>query len=46
MYSNPQRVAIILCVTRRTVYSWLRSGKLPGKKIGGVWRVKYEDLKG
>ncbi len=28
-----------LQVSDRTVYEWLRDGKLPGRKIGKVWRL-------
>ncbi len=36
---TPDEVAGKLHVTRRTVYTWLRSGKLQGHRIGGVWRI-------
>lgn len=29
----------MLRVTRRTVYNWLRAGKLKGARAGGTWRV-------
>jgi excisionase family DNA binding protein len=28
-----------------TVAAWLRSGRLPGLKIGRSWRVRVSDLK-
>lgn len=30
----------MLRVTRRTVYNWLRAGKLKGVRAGGTWRVE------
>jgi excisionase family DNA binding protein len=32
-------------VTRRTLYNYLKSGELKGKKIGAKWFVTEEDLK-
>lgn len=34
----------MLGLSRRTVISWLESGKLSGIKVGSRWRVKEEDL--
>ncbi len=31
-----------LQVSERTVYEWLRDGKLPGRKIGKVWRMSAD----
>ena len=43
---NPAEVAEELGVTRRTVYTWLRSGILPATKIGPrLWYVKEADLR-
>jgi len=39
-----QEVEEILSVTRRTIYNWIKSGKLHAVKIGNQWRVKQEDL--
>ncbi|MBI4860243.1 MAG: helix-turn-helix domain-containing protein [Candidatus Riflebacteria bacterium] len=36
---TPEQTAVRLQVTPRTIYDWLRRGKLPGRKIGGRWRV-------
>lgn len=41
---TPEEVATELRVTRRTVYEWLRNGKLPGLRAGRWWRVRREDL--
>jgi excisionase family DNA binding protein len=38
-------VATQLKVQPRTVLEWLRTGKLPGYKLGRLWRVDPEDLK-
>ncbi len=37
--------ATYLRVHQWTVYNWLRSGTLRGKKIGGVWRVHIQEVK-
>jgi excisionase family DNA binding protein len=39
------QAAAQLQVSERTIYEWLRDGKLPGKKIGKVWRMSAEVLK-
>ena len=31
-------------VRERTVYGWLRRGKLPALKLGRLWRIRREDL--
>lgn len=41
---TPEEVAAEVRVTRRTVYEWLRNGKLPGLRAGRWWRVRREDL--
>jgi excisionase family DNA binding protein len=38
-------VAAQLKLQPRTVLEWLRTGKLPGYKLGRVWRVDPEDVK-
>lgn len=43
-YLTAEQVADAIGVTRRTVYDWLRTGKLKGKKIGGKWLIKRIDL--
>ena len=37
-------VADILKVTRRTVYTYIKTGKLKAAKIGKYWRVTQESL--
>ena len=39
-----QEIADALNVTRRTLYNYLKQGKLKAVKIGGEWRVTEENL--
>jgi excisionase family DNA binding protein len=39
-----QEVAALAHVTTRTVYEWLKQGKLAGKKIGKRWLFSEADL--
>lgn len=39
-----EQAAQQLQVSTKTVYEWLRSGKLPGRKIGKMWRMSEEAL--
>lgn len=43
-YLTPEEVAVLLRVSTRTVYEWLRSGKLPAVQIGKVWRINRQDI--
>ena len=38
------QAAVRLQVSERTVYEWLRDGKLPGRKIGKVWRMSADAI--
>ena len=38
------QAAAQLQVSERTIYEWLRDGKIPGRKIGKVWRMSAEVL--
>lgn len=38
-YLTPEEAAKILRVDRRTVYEWLRSGKLKAVQFGRTWRI-------
>jgi excisionase family DNA binding protein len=38
-------VAEILRVTRRTLYAYIKEGKLKAVKIGKYWRVSEADLR-
>lgn len=44
VFLTPEQVAEKLQVTTRSVYNWLRSGKLKGLRAGGSWRVTEDDL--
>lgn len=44
-YLTLEDVAKRLKVTRRTVYTYVRTGKLGAVRIGRYWRVSEEDLK-
>lgn len=41
---TPEEVAARLKVKPRTVQEWLRSGRLPGLKLGKLWRIREHDL--
>ncbi len=41
---NIDEVAETLHVSSRTVYNLLKSGKIPGIKIGGQWRFSREEI--
>jgi len=37
-------LAEALGITRRTLYNYLKNGRLKGVKIGGEWRITEENL--
>lgn len=39
-----KEVEAILKVTQRTLYNYIKSGKLKAIKLGKEWRVREEDL--
>lgn len=41
---NLKEVSALLKINPEVLRRWLRSGKLPGLKVGSDWRVKYSDL--
>ena len=41
---TPEQVAERLQITLNTIYVWLRSGRLPGVRMGHRWRVRPEAL--
>lgn len=43
-YFTPSDIAEILNVDRQSVYRWIKSGRMPGFKFGGIYRVTQEDL--
>lgn len=38
-------VAQVLKVTRRTIYNYVKDGKLPAVKVGSQWRVTDQALR-
>lgn len=43
-YLTPYDAADELCVSLTTVYNLLRAGKLPGFKVGRIWRIPRDAL--
>jgi excisionase family DNA binding protein len=43
-YYTPEEVAQELRVTRRTLYEWLKTGRLRGVQVGRGWRIRPEDV--
>lgn len=41
---TPREVAARLRVTLRTVYAWLKIGRLRGVRAGKMWRIRPADL--
>lgn len=39
-----EEVQAILKVTQRTLYNYIKTGKLKATKIGKYWRVTHQDL--
>lgn len=39
-----RQVATYLQINEATAYSWAQSGRLPGIKIGRIWRFRREDI--
>jgi excisionase family DNA binding protein len=39
-----EQVAERLAVSRKMVYDWIRDGRIPGVKMGRLWRVKEGSL--
>ena len=39
-----KQVAAYLQINEATAYNWAQSGKLPGIKIGRIWRFRREDV--
>ncbi|MEG6568559.1 helix-turn-helix domain-containing protein [Thermoanaerobacterium thermosaccharolyticum] len=44
-YYTPQQVAEKLQINIRTVYKWIREGKLKAIKVGDLWRISETELK-
>lgn len=43
-WADANEAAEILDVTKRTVYTYCREGRLPARKIKGVWRIDRSAL--
>ncbi|RJQ30064.1 MAG: DNA-binding protein [Peptococcaceae bacterium] len=41
---TPEEVAEKLKISRRTVYLWLREGRIKGIKVGDLWRIPESAL--
>ncbi|NLZ54532.1 MAG: helix-turn-helix domain-containing protein [Thermoanaerobacteraceae bacterium] len=41
---TPQEVADKFRVTLRTVYQWIKDGKLKAIKVGTLWRISKDSL--
>ncbi len=41
---TPAQVAERLQITERTVYEWIRGGRLPALKLGRLWRIRQDEL--
>jgi excisionase family DNA binding protein len=39
-----RQVAACLQINEATAYSWVQKGRLPGIKIGRIWRFRPEDI--
>jgi PTS system nitrogen regulatory IIA component len=39
-----KQVAAYLQINEATAYSWAQKGKLPGIKLGRMWRFRREDI--
>ena len=39
-----KQVAAYLQINEATAYNWSQRGKLPGIKIGRIWRFRREDI--
>ena len=39
-----EEAAALMRVTTKTFYGWLRTGKVPAKKIGKEWRISEDAL--
>ncbi len=43
-YLSVNEAAELLKVDTESIYRWVRSGKLPAAKIGGLWRIRKSDI--
>lgn len=43
-YYTPKEISDKLKLNIRTVYKWIREGKLKAVKLGDVWRISESEL--
>jgi excisionase family DNA binding protein len=41
---NTDQAAELLGVSKRTVWDWLRAGRIPGRRVGKYWLMSEEAL--
>lgn len=41
---NAQKLAKFFGVSRKTIWRWCETGRIPAFKIGKEWKVRVEDL--
>lgn len=44
-YYTPQEIAEKLKIDTRTLYRWIREGRLKAVKIGHFWRISESELR-
>ncbi len=42
---TPEEVALNLKVSRKTVYNWIKEGRLQAVKVGHFWRISETELR-
>ncbi|HOW27344.1 MAG TPA: helix-turn-helix domain-containing protein [Elusimicrobiota bacterium] len=43
-YLSPLQASQYLGLSKQTIYIWAEEGKIPGYKVGRVWRFDREEL--
>lgn len=43
-YLSAEQAAVVLGVHMMTMYKWLNEGRVIGKKLGRLWRIRPQDL--
>ncbi|MBC7293890.1 MAG: helix-turn-helix domain-containing protein [Thermoleophilia bacterium] len=43
-YYTPEEAAARLKIARRTVYQWLRTGRIKGTKLSNMWRIPETEI--
>lgn len=44
-YYTPKEISNKLKLNIRTIYKWIREGKVSAVKLGDVWRISESELK-